>query len=390
MIILSTRRKGLIIIYYTLFMFMTIKKQKVAVAMSGGVDSSVTAHLLKKAGYNVEGFFLRLKFPHCLLANWREAEGRAYLAAKILDIPLHVLDAGRDFQEKVWEPLWDNYLRGLTSNPCPACNPQIKFGLLYRKVRSLGFDYLATGHYVRLVKEKRVWKLKRGKDKTKDQSYFLYRLDKNILPYLSFPLGEYKKTEVKKIAQGIFPTRLYRVPESQGLCFAQGEDFRNFMKKVLPQKEGNIVDERNRVLGKHRGVWFYTEGQRSGIGDIKTDNKSIYVIRKITEDNKLVVTSSSDSLYSKSCFVNNLHWIEKPKNKNFKTKVQLRYGSKPISVETHCNASLQKCNIKLREPQRAVTPGQSAVFYNGDTVIGGGEIAERQIQKQNRKGIDAK
>jgi len=348
-------------------------KQKVAVAMSGGVDSSITAYLLKKAGYEVEGFFLRLKFPHCMLSDWREAEGRAYLSAKILGMPIHVLDASKDFREKVWEPLWENYMQGLTSNPCPSCNPQIKFGLLYDKVRSLGFSYLATGHYVQLKKEKGSWRLKRGKDKTKDQSYFLYRLNKEILPHLLFPLGSLEKTKVKKMAQEIFPTRLYRVPESQGLCFAQGEDFRNFMKKILPKKEGTIIDDQGKSLGKHQGVWFYTEGQRSGVGNIETGGKSVYVIKKITKDNKLVVTSDPRTLYSKSCKISNLHWIEKPKGKTFRTEVQLRYGA-PTVTSNVIILSENRCEIKFAKPQRAVTPGQSAVFYQGDTVLGGGEI----------------
>jgi len=362
-------------------------KQKVAVAMSGGVDSSVSAYLLKRAGYDVSGFFLRLKFPHCLLSNWREAEGRAFLAAKILGIPIRVVDASRDFQEKVWEPLWDNYLRGLTSNPCPGCNPRIKFGLLFNKVRSLGFDYLATGHYAKIEKNK----LKRGSDRTKDQSYFLYRLEKNILPNLLFPLGEYRKTDVKKLARKAFPTRLYRVPESHGLCFAQGEDFRNFMKKILPKKEGKIVDEKGKKLGEHQGVWFYTEGQRSGIGNLETGGRPIYVVKKIAKNNRLVVASDSNALYSESCRVNNLHWIEKPKKRIFEIKVQLRYGAPAIAsrLETsifpvppacrmgrgQCGARHSQCRLYFKKPQRAVTPGQSAVFFSGDTVLGGGEIS---------------
>jgi len=351
-----------------------IMKKKVAVAMSGGVDSSVSAYLLKKAGYDVEGFFLHLKFPHCLLSNWREAEGRAFLTAKILSIPIHVLDVSRGFREKVWEPLWENYMRGMTSNPCPSCNPQIKFGLLYKKVRSLGFSHFATGHYVQVKKERGIWRLKRGVDKTKDQSYFLYRLNKEILPYLIFPLGNMEKTEVKKLAQKIFPTRLYRVPESQGLCFAQGEDFRNFMKKILPKKEGSIVNDEGTPLGKHQGVWFYTEGQRSGIGNIKTGGKSIYIVKKITKENKLVVTTDQKMLNSKSGTVSNLHWINESKDKLFKSQVQLRYGAPVAAVEVKI-LSENRCKITFSKPQRAVTPGQSAVFYRIDTVLGGGEIS---------------
>jgi len=349
--------------------------KKVAVAMSGGVDSAVSAYLLKKAGYEVEGFFLRLKFPHCLLSQWREAEGRAYLTAKILEIPLHIIDASRDFREKVWEPLWKNYLLGLTTNPCPTCNPQIKFGLLYEKARSLGFSYLATGHYARIENKNGFWQLKRGKDQTKDQSYFLYRLDEKILPNILFPLGNRKKSQVKKMAQKIFPNRLYRVPESQGLCFTQGEYFRNFMKKVLPRKEGIVIDEKGEKLGKHPGIWFYTEGQRSGIGNIKTGGKSIYVIKKITDDNKLVVTGNPKSthLYTESCAINNLHWIEKPVEKSFKSKIQLRYGAPTVAVAVKLVVG-KKARVTFDKPQRAVTPGQSAVFYQNDAVLGGGEI----------------
>lgn len=350
-------------------------KKKVAVAMSGGVDSSVTAYLLKEAGYDVEGFFLRLKFPHCLLSGWRESEGRAYLAAKELGIPIRILDLSKNFETKIWDPLWANYMRGLTSNPCPSCNPQIKFGLLFDKVIASGFSYLATGHYVRVIKEEQGFELRRGIDRKKDQSYFLYGLNKKILPQLLFPLGELEKPEVKKIAQKIFPNRLYRTAESQGLCFTQGEDFRKFMHKILPKNEGNIVNEKGSVIGKHQGAWFYTEGQRSGIGNIKTSNKFIYVVKKINQKNELVVSSNSELLFSKSCKIKNINWLDKPIKKTFKAAVQLRYGAPIVKIEANCNTNMKNCELIFKTPQRAVTPGQSAVFYKGDQVLGGGEIS---------------
>ncbi len=349
--------------------------KKVAVAMSGGVDSSVVAWMLKQQGYEVEGFFLRLKFPDCALLNWRESEGRAYLAAKTLGIPIHTLNFSQEFQQKVWNPFWRNYRKGLTANPCPTCNPQIKFGSLLRKVCELGFDYLATGHYVRLERGKNSLELKRGVDGNKDQSYFLYRLLPASLPFLKFPLGDFKKDQIKKMAQKIFPNRLYRVSESQGLCFAQGEEFKELAQKILPQKTGIVRDEKGQKVGEHRGVWFFTEGQRSGIGNIYSEGKPLYVVKKDQAKNEIIVTNSVDSpsLYSKFCLVQKINWLEKSVKKEFTGKVQIRYGSESVNARIKL-LSKQKVRVIFDRPQRAITPGQSAVFYRDNQVLGGGEI----------------
>ena len=344
--------------------------------MSGGVDSSVTAYLLKKQGYRVQGVFLKLKFPDCSLQNWREAEGRAYLSAKTLGIPIMTLDASRDFKEKVWKPFWSQFKKGLTPNPCPICNPNIKFGVLFDKIRTLGYDYLATGHYARLTKNKGYWTLRRGKDKTKDQSYFLYRLNPKIFPYLKFPLGECLKKDIKRMAQKIFPTRLYRVKESQGICFAAGQDFRELTKAHLPVKKCNIVDTRGKIIGQHKGIWFYTEGQRTGIGNFDKSGLPAFIAKKLPRANKLVVTHNPKdlSLNRNKLVIGNINWFISPR-REFSTKVQIRYGSTPVPAKIKLIFT-NKAKITLAKPQRAVTPGQSAVFYHGERVLGGGEIEE--------------
>ncbi len=345
---------------------------KVAVALSGGIDSSVVAYLLKKQGFEVEGFFLRLKFDHPALAVWRESEGRAALIASSLGIPFHVVDVRDEFEKEIWEPFWNAYKKGLTPNPCPFCNPKIKFGLLFKKAKFLGCENLATGHYARITKKKGIWKLKRGLDETKDQSYFLYRVPQSIFPNIIFPLGSFRKSEVREIAKEVFSENFSQTPESQELCFIP-EEFSGFSRKILPQKQGEIVDCEGRIISRHDGAWFFTEGQKVGIGNIG-GHKPLYVVAKNTKKNQIKVTEdiNDPAFLHKEFELKRVIWINKPESNNFRTKVQIRYRSKPIS----CTIEICKniIRVTLAEPNRSITPGQSAVFYRGDEVLGGGEI----------------
>jgi len=347
-------------------------KKKVAVAMSGGVDSTMAAWQLMKK-YEVAGFFLKTKFAGCPNTKWKESEGRAFYAAKKLGIPLYIIDARDVFQKKVWDDFWDKKKKGLTPNPCPHCNPIIKFGFLRDKAKKLGFDYLATGHYARIKKEKNNCHLLRGKDKTKDQSYFLYRLNKNILPYVMFPMGEQLKKDIKAKAKKVLSEDFFKLDESQGICFAQGENYPALIKKILPQKKGKALDKKGNVLGEHQGFWFYTEGQRSGLGSVPSKTKPYYVLAK-NKKNEVILTENikDKGLYSKKLKVHNINWINKPKEKEFKAKVQIRYGAEAQNAQIKVGKKYTE--IVFQNPQRAVTPGQSAVFYLKEEVLGGGEI----------------
>jgi len=348
--------------------------RKIAVAMSGGVDSTMAAYMLKKKGWQVAGFFLQLKFPDCPNKKWKESEGKAFSAARMLGVPMYKVDARDVFKKKVWDSFWKKQLSGVTPNPCPNCNPVIKFGFLKDKAEKLGFPYLATGHYARIEKNSR-WKLLRGKDKAKDQTYFLHRIPYDSLSHIVFPLGKSFKKDVQKKAKKIFSLGSYDDSESQGICFVQNENFPVFMKRILPKKKGRALDKKGEYLGEHQGSWFFTEGQRSGLGSVPSKTKPYYVLSKNLPKNEVVLTdnASDPQLFTSSIKVKNIHWINSPKERTFKAEVQIRYGAKAELADVKVFKGFSKVDFK--KPQRAVTPGQSAVFYDNEEVLGGGEIS---------------
>ena len=351
-------------------------KPKVAVALSGGIDSAVSAYLLQKAGYEVEGFFLKLKFKDARLAAWRESEGRASLVAGHLGIPLRIINLTENFKEEVWEPFWKDCERGLTPNPCTFCNPKIKFGLLFEKAKMLGFSSLATGHYAKITSEKGVFGLKRGTDPNKDQSYFLYRLPSKDLTHILFPLSEMRKTQVRELAKKVFPHNFFQTSESQELCFIPGK-FSVFARKILPQKTGKIIDETGKELGEHEGVWFFTEGQKVGLGDVESQ-KSFYVLSRDVKNNQLVVTNDqfNPAFFIKQFAIKDLVLQKDQKNRTFKSSVQIRYRTAPLACQIKIQTKT-KALVTLTKPIKSVTPGQSAVFYENDEVVGGGVICEK-------------
>lgn len=366
-------------------------KARVVVAMSGGVDSSVAAALLKKDGYDVEGVYLRL-FKD---AESKKSEASASAAAKILDINFHAIDAGKDFKKKVIRYFLDEYKKGNTPNPCVVCNPELKFKLLLEMADRLKADYLATGHYTRLRREilnpksqilnkskipnlKIKYELFEAKDKNKDQSYFLYRLTQKKLSKIIFPLGDYLKSDVKELAKK-FKLPAWKRKESQDVCFLAGTTIEKFLLKNIKLESGNIIDEAGKVIGRHKGLPLYTLGQRKGI-DIGGTGP-YYVIGKNSRKNQLIVTNvpKNPALFSDTARIENVNWIAEPP-KSRKILARTRYRN-PLVYATIAKYKVESSKYKAKykltfdEPQRAVTPGQSIVFYSDKgEVIGGGII----------------
>jgi len=331
------------------------KGKKVIVAISGGVDSSVAAALLKRAGFDVEAVFLRLFDSPSFLKN----EKIAKKIAKHLDVGFSVLDKRREFKKKIIDMFLREYERGQTPNPCVICNKEIKFDGLFDKG-----DLVATGHYAKKVKSESFYKILKAKDKNKDQSYFLWKLKQKDLKRIIFPLGDYLKSEVFKIASNL-KIPIPNVSESQEVCFI-GKDVEKFLSLRLKKRPGYILNKEGKVVGQHQGLHFYTIGQRKRI---KLSGGPFYVLKKNIKDNSLVVTKDKKDLESKAFFIRNINWISgKNNSKSFSAKVKIRYQSPSFS----CKVIGKK--VVLSNPQRAVTPGQSAVFYKGQELLGGGII----------------
>ena len=389
--------------------------------MSGGVDSSVAAVLLKEQGYQVGGVFMRLG-----IEGDEESEKSARAVADKLKIKFYVLDLSKEFKKKIINYFISEYKNGRTPNPCVMCNKEIKFGVLLDKVLEMGADFVATGHYARLqclqhchsdrsdheaiaegersggickgdmlVPHKDIlkntshfptdpsaptvarddkFKLLKAKDKNKDQSYFLYNLTQEKLNYCLFPLGEYNKREVRELARG------YKLPvlerdESQEVCFIKSKRYGDFLKKHLKLISGDIVNLAGDKIGRHQGLPLYTIGQRREIGIGGTG--PYYVVGTDFENNKLIVSNDADdpALYSKELMAEKVNWIagEIPKPP-LKIKAKIRYRSKEVSATVN-QENKDKYKVIFKTSQRAITPGQSVVFYLKDEVLGGGIIS---------------
>jgi tRNA-uridine 2-sulfurtransferase len=342
-------------------------QKRVFIAISGGVDSSVSAHLLKQGGYEVAGIHLQL-YPRSKEAaekNTAELER----TCQLLDIPLYYLNLETEFYSRIIGPFCREYENGYTPNPCIQCNRFIKFGRLLERVKELGGDYLATGHYARIEKSGGVYLLKKGLDQSKDQSYFLYVLGQKELARVLFPVGGMLKSEVKKIAAGLGLPALEK-QESQDICFIPDNDSRAFLSSRLPARPGEIVDTSGKVLGEHKGLAFYTVGQRQGMG--VSASQPLYVLRMETQNNRLIVGFQSQ-LYRDSLTAGSVHWVAgQPPEKDPEISARVRYRTK--EVEAALCIQGDKVQVRFTEPQRAIAPGQSVVFYQGDIVLGGGLI----------------
>lgn len=343
----------------------------VAVAMSGGIDSSVTAVLVKKAYTKVIGVFLKLEETGnrcCSLST----EKRARQVADKFAIPFYVIHAEKEFKKEVIDYFIGTYRHGTTPNPCVVCNKKIKFGLLLNKVRQLfNADYLATGHYAVLKNSK----LYRGRDKKKDQSYFLWQLTQEQLKHILFPVGAYTKDRVRDLAKK-FQLPVTAVKESQETCFVD-TTLDDFLKKHIPSQGGKIIDiAHNQVIGQHRGLAFYTLGQRRGL-EISGSPKPFYVVKKNMTGNQLLVADAEHTpqFDRQQVIVENINWLSGQKPKlPLVIMAQIRYGHQVIPAKIIA-ADNRAATVIFTAAQRAVTPGQSMVFYLGEKVLGGGIIS---------------
>jgi len=393
--------------------------KKVAVAMSGGVDSGVAAALLVKQGYEVTGFHLRFwkeesqNFENkcCDVKSLEAARKTAWK----LGIPFYVLDFEEVFKKKVVDYFLKEYGAGRTPNPCVMCNRYIKFGKFLDYIRKLGFDYLATGHYARICEQIqnpkskiqnenlnfKIYHLLQAKDKTKDQSYFLYNLAQRQLAYILFPVGEYTKAEVRKMAKK-WGLAVAERPESQEICFFPESDYRPFLRRQIPEKivPGEVVDTSGRVIGKHFGLPLYTIGQRHGFeisqktpfrwpnGLLRGEKGAIlpfYVVGKDIKKNRLIVGFGKET-EKKEFLVEKVNWIDpgfRLQVSGFRFFVRIRHQGELLNCQI---VKLSNCQIKviLKEPYRGIAPGQAAVFYKktancglritGFEVVGGGIV----------------
>lgn len=350
---------------------------KVVVAMSGGVDSSVAAALLKEQGYEVIGMMLRLwsepgkeESNRCCTPD---SMAQARRVAAILDIPFYVIDAKDVFRETVVQYFLDGYARGGTPNPCLVCNRQIRWTFLLDHALALGADFMATGHYARVRKgERGKIELLRAVDRSKDQSYVLHVLDQGKLKHALFPVGDYTKPEVREIAEkhGL-PTASRK--DSQDLCFLAGEDYRNFIKRNAAEmlQPGGIVARDGRSLGIHTGLANYTIGQRKGLG--VASPVPLYVLGKNAAENTLIV-GTQDELGARELTAKDVNWVSgEPRLEPFRAEVKIRYTAKEAEARVMPGEEGQ-VKVQFEAPQRDVTAGQAAVFYQGEVLIGGGII----------------
>lgn len=335
--------------------------KKVLIGMSGGVDSSVAAYLLKKEGYEVVGLTMSL-FP-------KENDTSIIDAKQVcqkLNIEHYIVDYTKEFSNKVIKNFIENYQNAKTPNPCIECNKYLKFGLMWQKAQELNCDYIATGHYA-AIKDNKLCRI----DSPKDQSYFLYKIDKSILPHILFPLSNYlNKDEIRKIAEDNNLTN-YNKKDSQDICFIENNDYSSFLEQNLDNlpNKGDFIYH-GKVIGQHKGLIYYTIGQRKGLGISYLH--PLYVI-SLNKENNQVILGDEEELYTKIVNITNINiLVDKLPSK---AQAKIRYKSKLTS----CNIEIIDNNnlrIIFDEPVKSVTPGQSLVLYDNDIVLGGGIIKE--------------
>lgn len=362
------------------------KGAKVVVAMSGGVDSSVAAGWLSKNGYNVIGISLQLhdmaeKIDNefgtcCSLSDLNDARR----VAEVLDIPFYVNNMETAFNEAVIDDFVQEYLNGRTPNPCVRCNEKVKFKKLMDWALDLGADFLATGHYATIQYNSKAnrHELHKGGDDGKDQSYFLFTLKEDELAKTLFPVGSFEKPVVRALAQE-YGLRVANKPDSQEICFVQGKSYKEFIEEKVPPevlRPGNFVNAEGKIIGQHAGLHQYTVGQRKGLQ--LNSLEPLYVLALDASKNEVVVGPES-ALFRKSAIVKNISWInEMDLGSTTKALAKIRYRSKesPVNITLLGDNSIE---VKFEVPQRAITPGQAMVFYDGTRTLGGGWIESLSV-----------
>lgn len=342
--------------------------KRVLLGMSGGVDSSVSAILLKEQGYDVIGMSMLL---------WGESTKDASDAKKVcekLKIPFKFIDLKSEFKRYVIEKFVVGYRSGATPNPCIECNRFMKFGIMYEMAKELNCEYLATGHYAQIVYDNNYNAnvLKKANNLKKDQSYVLYNIKKELLDHIIFPLGKFdSKDEIRKIAvdHGL---EVANKPDSEDICFIENGDYKEFLESYakFKPKEGNIVDKKGNILGKHTGLYKYTIGQRKGLGI--SNSVPLFVIGYNKLKNELIVGEENE-LYNKTLLACDINWLVDNIEKGMKVEAKIRYAAEPKPAKLVL-LPRNYARVVFDEPQRAITPGQAIVFYNGDIVLGGGKI----------------
>jgi tRNA-specific 2-thiouridylase len=352
----------------------TADHKKVLLGMSGGLDSTMSALLLQRAGYKVIG--LTLKTWHHKPEEQTKTISKAIALAKDLNIEHYVTDITKPFKKEVVDYFCKAYLSGKTPNPCNRCNPLIKWPYLIRKAKELGCHNIATGHYAGKVNKNGIWYVKKGADPTKDQSYFLWNLSQPILEKALFPLGDLKKEDVRKLAIKDGLTTTAHQQESMGVCFLGGVSYRDFLSQLehegkLQIKTGDIIDEEGQVRGKHRGIPYFTIGQKKGL---EMEDKK-YFVTQINAGTNQILVSKTAPLETNSLNLSDFQ-ITEPLIKDKKTEVSIRIRGIDKIPEIPGSIKLEEKSLKVEFSKAAwaITPGQSIVFYKNDCIIGGGIV----------------
>ncbi len=353
--------------------------KKVFVGLSGGVDSSVSAALLKQQGYDVTGVFIKVWQPEFVKCDWREDRLDAMRVCARLDIPFIDLDLEEEYKKEVFDYMIKEYKEGKTPNPDVMCNKSIKFGGFLKFALEKGADFVATGHYARNLFEKSKFKMLMGVDKNKDQTYFLWTLTQKQLKYIIFPIGNLKKPKVRKLAKK-FGLLTAEKKDSQGLCFVGMVEMKDFLKKFLPEKKGDVIDEKGNVIGEHDGAYYYTNGQRHGflIIDKTPNDKPYFVISRNVEKNTITVSqefTDKKIFDKKEIIIKDVNWISgKIPDLDKKYQARIRYRQPLQFCKIQKGLMEGEWNIIFDESQKAVSAGQSVVFYDKEICLGGGVI----------------
>jgi tRNA-specific 2-thiouridylase len=366
------------------------KPTKVLVAMSGGVDSSVAALLMKKKGYEVIGAFMKNYTSNAGDSEndlgectWKDDRREAMKIASQLKIPLITLDFEKQYRKEVIDEMFKLYNKGITPNPDIDCNQKIKFPLLWKAAKKLGADFIVTGHYARIKKSKAGYSMLRGKDESKDQSYFLYRLKEKDLAHSLFPIGDYTKKEIRRIAEkNKFPN--FNRKGTVGICFVGKVNLKEFLQKKIKPKKGRVLSPEGKQIGEHDGIYYYTIGQRLGprfgVEVQKGRGKRLkrwYVARKNLEKNEIIAAPEGHKiLYRKEIVIKNPHWINEipDKNKTHNLKARIRQVGELLICKLSYNKSKKQYKATLKKPITGVSSGQAIVLYQGKNVLGGGVI----------------